>query len=36
MIEAGPLGELPCAGIYAAVTSGGTIKIGDPVEVERG
>lgn len=36
MIEAGPLGDMPCAGIYAAVTSGGTIKIGDTVDFERG
>ncbi len=35
MVEAGPLGELPCAGIYAAVTKGGTISVGDLVEIEH-
>jgi uncharacterized protein YcbX len=32
MIEAGPLGPMPCAGIYAAVASGAQIRIGDGVE----
>lgn len=31
MIEAGPLGPMPCAGVYAAVTSGAQICIGDSV-----
>ena len=33
MVEAGPLGEMPCAGIYAAVTRPGTIRVGDTVDV---
>lgn len=33
MIEAGPLGELPCAGIYASVDAGGTISVGDEVSI---
>lgn len=32
-IRAGRLGELPCAGIYAAVLAGGTIRRGDPVRL---
>jgi uncharacterized protein YcbX len=36
MVEAGPLGEMPCAGIYAAVTRPGTIRVGDAVEVTTG
>jgi uncharacterized protein YcbX len=32
MIEAGPLGEMPCAGLYASVAAGGRIAVGDPVE----
>ena len=35
MIEAGPLGEMPCAGIYCAVGSSGTISVGDDVRFER-
>lgn len=35
MIEAGPLGEMPCAGIYMAVASPGTIRVGDRVGIER-
>lgn len=35
MIEAGPLGEMPCAGIYAAVARGGTIRVGDAADIER-
>jgi uncharacterized protein YcbX len=35
MIEAGPLGEMPCAGIYCAVASAGRIRVGDTVTVER-
>jgi hypothetical protein len=35
MVEAGPLGEMPCAGLYLAVASSGTIRIGDRVAVER-
>ena len=31
MIEAGPLGPMPCAGVYAAVASGATISVGDAV-----
>jgi hypothetical protein len=31
MIEAGPLGPMPCAGLYAAVESGATIAVGDAV-----
>jgi hypothetical protein len=31
MIEAGPLGPLPCAGVYAAVESGATISVGETV-----
>ena len=33
-IRAGGLGELPCAGIYAAVLTPGTIRRGDPVRLE--
>jgi len=31
MIRAGGLGELPCAGIYASVASGGTLRVGAEV-----
>jgi uncharacterized protein len=31
MVEAGPLGEMPCAGLYLAVTSPGTVNVGDDV-----
>ncbi len=31
MTEAGPLGPMPCAGVYAAVASGAQIRIGDAV-----
>lgn len=31
MIEAGPLGPMPCAGVYAAVASEATIAVGDSV-----
>ncbi len=31
MIEAGPLGEMPCAGLYAAVANGAPISVGDSV-----
>ncbi len=31
MIEAGPLGPMPCAGVYAAVESGASISVGDAV-----
>ena len=34
MIEAGPLGELPCAGVYASVASGATIRTGDTVSAQ--
>jgi hypothetical protein len=34
MIEAGPLGELPCAGVYAAVSAGGSIRVGDDLTAE--
>jgi uncharacterized protein YcbX len=33
-IRAGRLGELPCAGVYAAVLTPGTIRQGDPVRLE--
>jgi MOSC domain-containing protein len=33
-IRAGGLGELPCAGVYAAVLTAGTIRQGDPVRLE--
>lgn len=33
-IRAGRLGELPCAGVYAAVLTPGTIRRGDPVRLE--
>lgn len=33
-IQAGGLGELPCAGVYAFVLTPGTIRRGDPVSVE--
>jgi len=33
-IRAGGLGDLPCAGVYAAVLTPGTIKHGDPVRLE--
>lgn len=33
-IRAGGLGELPCAGVYAAVLTPGTIRRGDPVRLE--
>jgi MOSC domain-containing protein len=33
MVEAGPLGKMPCAGIYSAVTSSGTLRVGDAVEI---
>jgi hypothetical protein len=33
-IRAGGLGELPCAGLYAAVLTSGTVRRGDPVRVE--
>ena len=33
-IRAGGLGELPCAGVYAAVLTPGTIRRGDPVQLE--
>jgi hypothetical protein len=33
-IRAGGLGELPCAGIYAAVLTPGAIRRGDPVRLE--
>jgi hypothetical protein len=33
-IRAGGLGELPCAGVYAAVLTSGTIRQGDPVRLE--
>ena len=36
MIEAGPLGPLPCAGVYAAVATGAQIRIGDGVTAEIG
>ena len=32
MIEAGPLGPMPCVGLYLAVTSSGTVVVGDAVE----
>jgi hypothetical protein len=35
MVEAGPLGQMPCAGIYMAVASPGTIRVGDEVGIER-
>jgi uncharacterized protein len=35
MIEAGPLGPMPCAGIYLAVASSGTLAVGDTVTIER-
>jgi uncharacterized protein YcbX len=35
MVEAGPLGEMPCAGLYLAVASSGVINVGDDVAVER-
>jgi uncharacterized protein len=31
-IEAGALGEMPCAGLYCSVASGGTVRTGDAVE----
>ena len=34
LIRAGGLGELPCAGVYAAVLTPGTIRRGDPVRLE--
>ena len=34
MVEAGPLGEMPCAGLYLAVTSSGTVRVGDAVTVD--
>lgn len=34
MIETGPLGEMPCAGVYASVASSGTIRVGDTVSGE--
>jgi uncharacterized protein len=33
-IRAGGLGDLPCAGVYAAVLTPGTIRRGDPVRLE--
>ncbi len=33
-IRAGRLGELPCAGVYAAALTSGTIHQGDPVRLE--
>ena len=33
-VRAGGLGELPCAGVYAAVLTPGTIRRGDPVRLE--
>ena len=33
-IRAGGLGELPCAGVYAAVLTPGTIRLGDHVRLE--
>jgi uncharacterized protein YcbX len=35
MVEAGPLGEMPCAGLYLAVASSGVVSVGDDVTVER-
>jgi hypothetical protein len=35
MIEVGPLGgPMPCAGVYAAVGSAGTIRVGDTVSAD--
>ena len=33
-IRAGGLGELPCAGVYAAVLTAGTVRRGDSVRIE--
>lgn len=33
MVRAGGLGEMPCAGIYASVTSGGTLRVGAEVRL---
>lgn len=33
MIEAGPLGPMPCVGLYLAVAAGGTIAAGDAIEL---
>jgi hypothetical protein len=35
MIEAGPLGPMPCVGLYLAVAAGGTIAAGDDIEIVR-
>ncbi len=36
MQDTGVIGTMPCAGIYAAVASGGTIRVGDTVSATRG
>lgn len=33
MIEAGPLGPMPCVGLYLAVAAGGRIAAGDAIEI---
>lgn len=34
MIEAGPLGPMPCAGVYASVAAHGPVSVGDAVAAE--
>lgn len=34
MIEAGPLGPMPCAGLYASVATAGRVAVGDEVTAE--
>lgn len=36
MIEAGPLGPMPCTGLYMAVGAGATIRVGDGVTADAG
>ncbi len=35
MRDTGVIGTMPCAGIYAAVANGGTVRLGDAVVAER-
>ena len=33
MIDAGPLGPMPCVGLYLAVASSGTVEVGQPITI---